>query len=271
MAQPYERLVATDAHELWSRIDEAESRFRELVRGVEETLPVRGSTWTVRDVTGHLVTVLRRYINRVVAETGGLAATPRGVDQLNADELAALSGTRDELLADLAMEMKTVRELFGPDRVDLHATVPFHAGATVDIAAALANLIGEFLIHGWDVARSAGRSWSIGELDARLVLNGVLQIAPSYVKRDGTGSLAVRLDLPDAHPWLLSIARGAAVSRRWQPDDQVDAVLRAPAATMLLAMYSRIGIGTATRRGLRIAGGRRPWRARLLTSLLERP
>jgi hypothetical protein len=51
----------------------------------------------------------------------------------------------------------------------------------------------------------------------------------------------------------------------------VDAVLRTPAATQLLTMYGRIGVGTATRRGMRVIGGRRPWRALRLPSMFERP
>ena len=272
MAEPYELLITTDARELWERIDLAVARYRELIGSVDDALRLRDSTWTARDVTAHLLTVLRRYTNRDVAQTGGLAATPREVDRLNADELAELAGTsHDELLAAIAIELKTIRGAFGPDNADLRMTVPFHAGATVDIAAGLANIIGEFLIHGWDIARAAGRKWHIDELDARLILNGVLQMFASYVRRDGVGTLAIRLSVPDARPWLLSIDRGTGVSRPWQPGDHVDAVLRAPAATMLLNMYGRLGIGAATLRGMRVVGGRRPWRATALMSLMERP
>lgn len=272
VSQPYELLVRTDAHELWSRIDDAAARYRDLATSVDDSLPLRASSWCARDVTGHLLTVLRRYTNREVSGSSGLAPTPRGVDELNAAELAALAGMgTDQLLADIAIELKTIREVFGPDAVDLHMTVPFHAGATVDIAAGLANLVGEFLVHGWDVARAAGRAWPIAEVDARLVLNGVVQMLPNYVKRDARGALAIRLNLPDARPWLLDIRDGSGVSRPWRPGDRVDAVLRAPAATMVLAMYGRISLGSATRHGLRVVGGRRPWRSITLPSLIERP
>ena len=60
-----------------------------------------------------------------------------------------------------------------------------------------------------------------------------------------------------------------AEMRERRVTDRPDAVLRASAATLTQLLYHRIGPLTATRRGLRIVGGRRPWVALTLMSHFE--
>ena len=62
-------------------------------------------------------------------------------------------------------------------------------------------------------------------------------------------------------PWR-SVARRSG--------DRTDAVLEAPASTMVRLFLHRIGPFTAARQGLRIVGGRRPWKAMQLQSCIER-
>jgi hypothetical protein len=52
--------------------------------------------------------------------------------------------------------------------------------------------------------------------------------------------------------------------------DRPDAVLKAPASTMVRLFLHLIGPFTAARQGLRIVGGRRPWKAMQLQSCIER-
>ncbi|MBX7435378.1 hypothetical protein JDV09_25240 [Mycobacterium sp. Y57] len=61
-------------------------------------------------------------------------------------------------------------------------------------------------------------------------------------------------------PWRYSNER---------PADRPDAVPRAPASTMLRLLLQRIGPIAATRQGLLITGGRRPWKALKVQSYFE--
>jgi hypothetical protein len=141
----------------------------------------------------------------------------------------------------------------------------------IDRAAALSNLLAEFLIHGRDLARAAGRPWPIEQVDARLILNGVLQIVPAYANRKATGQLHLQLRVPGARRWTLSFARGSATSWPAQDRDRPDVVLRAPADVLMLALYSRLTPVHGVRRGMLPVGGRRPWRITRLPGLLEAP
>jgi uncharacterized protein (TIGR03083 family) len=269
---PYRYLTATDAAELLGRVAAARDRFVALAGSVDPSLQPAGSTWTARDITGHLLTVLRRYTRRDRSSTEGLADSPREVDRLNAVQLAALGDTpRDALLADLVAESNLLLGAFPPDSVDLHTRYPFHGGVTVDLAAGFGNLVGEFSIHGRDLALAAGRPWPIEERDAVLILNGVMQIIPAYARRSATQPLRVRLDIRTAAPWLLDFAGGSLTSRAAEPGEPVDVVLRAPAQTLVLSLYSRLSTLAAARAGMLVVGGRRPWRIVRLSRLVEKP
>jgi hypothetical protein len=231
----YELFTATTAHELWERIDVAAHRFTGLLEQVSPDLPVRDSAWSARDVAAHVLTVVRRY-----TQGPTLGDTPRDVDRINRDELAAVGDAScDDLLADLRAELKLARELFAPEQLDLHVRIPFHGGAQVDLAAALSNVIAEFLVHGYDVACSADRPWPLDERDCVLILNGVVQIVPAYANRSATASLRVKLVVPGAREWLLAFDRGQLASAPAEGDDPVDVVVRASARSAVLALYGR--------------------------------
>jgi hypothetical protein len=68
---------------------------------------------------------------------------------------------------------------------------------------------------------------------------------------------------------VIHVHDGTSEMRPRQPTDRPDAVLRAPASTMMRMLMGRIGPVTATRRGLRVVGGRRPWKVMKLQSCYD--
>lgn len=267
MSNRYELFIATDAAELWARIEADAQRFFDLVRSVPPDLPLKDSSWTTREVVGHLLTVIRRY-----TQGPTLGETPRDVDRINDEELAALGSVPcAELLDQLERELKLARELYPPEGLDLHMKVSFHGGVQIDFTAALSNVIGELLVHGLDLAAAAGRPWSLDDRDALLILNGVLQILPAYAVRATHHSLRVRLSVPGGRPWLLDFDRGELTSAPADEGAPSDVVIRVPAPTLALTLYSRLSTAAAVRGGMRVVGGRRPWRIARLPRLVERP
>lgn len=270
--QRYEGFIRTDADELWARIDDAQARFTELVRRIGPEVKANGSTWSARDVVGHILTVTRRYTDRELTDRAGLADTAREVDTINDVELAALRGIpMEELLVELEQQMKKVRDLLPPDAVDFQQVFPFHGGTSVDAAGGLSNFMGEFLVHGLDLARSMDDPWPIEARDARLILMMLLQVAPGWAEPSAKGSLKVRLRVPGATEWMLAFNGGALVSRPADPGEPADVILKAPADTLMLLFYQRVSPGAAMRRGLRVAGGRRPWRIARFPKMLQEP
>lgn len=272
VGQAYERFVRTDSDELWQRIDLAEQRFIDLVRSIGPDVVGTGTTWSSRDVVAHVLTVVERYTNRDIASTDGLGATPREVDVINERELRALDGVpMAELLDRLEAHVARVKAAFAPEHLDLHLRFPFHGGVTIDAAGGMSNIVGEFLIHGRDLATAAGRPWRIESRDALLIINGVLQLLPAYAEPSAKGMLDLMWRLPGAADWILAFDNGAATSRPADTGERVDVILTAPPETLLLFLYQRLGPLAALRGGLRVAGGRKPWRVAKLQKFLQKP
>jgi hypothetical protein len=79
----------------------------------------------------------------------------------------------------------------------------------------------------------------------------------------------VALQIPNARPYVAHVHDGIVEMRPRLPRDRPDAVLKAPASTVIRLILHRIGPFTAARQGLRIVGGRRPWKALKLQSCIE--
>lgn len=255
----YDEFVRTSGDELWDRLHQAHRRFAALLSVTPPRTPIRNSAWTAGDVAAHLLTVLRRYTRRDLSSPVGLAEQGVGVADLNAVEIAELHMLSVPEILDAVWQELADLELRLPRTLDLHERFPFHGGQEMDGAAALGNLIGEFLLHGWDVARARKKIWKIGSRNAALALNVGMQVAPAYVA-PGAPDLKVEIRTPETSPWVLDLAGGELVSRRRAPREPVDVRILARAEPLLLTLYGRIGLAQATALGTTVAGGRRPWR-----------
>jgi hypothetical protein len=269
----YVALVDTTRDELRDRIGRARARFDRLIRTADPHARVPGLDWTVHQVVAHMLSVAHRY--QAVAEGRDLrrATSGRELAEVNRTELDALMAPIPEIadqLNDLAPVMDALFDTCSSDRV-----YEFHCGAFVDGITGQTNWLAELILHGRDVARAIRAPWEIEERDMLLIARGLMQCAegPGYLRAGlpaGT-DVCVALKLPGARDYVLHIHDGAVETRVRRPADRPDAVLRMPASTLCDMIYQRIGPLTAARRGLMIAGGRRPWKTLKLQSYLERP
>lgn len=269
----YVALVDTTRDELRERIELARRRFDQLVRSTDPLARPPDSLWTVQQVATHVLTVGHRYRELANGRQYRRAAVPHEVALINQAELeealAPVGELADQLWA-LAPELDRYFDALSDDR----PTVPFHAGAVVDGITAQTNWLGELLMHGYDIAQAVNARWELPERDMLLVSRGMVQIGSGYPLRAGVKpgtDLRVVFELPGARPYLAHIQGGTAEFRTRRPEDRPDAVLRARASTFALMLYQRIGPLKAARHGLRIVGGRRPWRAIKLQSFFEQP
>lgn len=266
---PASDFVQTDHDELDARIDAAYRCVVELFEHVPEDLPV-GDTWTAREVLAHLVCVVNRYN---AFEPSRLAATPRGVDTVNRRELDDLAGrSRAQLLDTLGIEMEKFHARWGAaGGLPLDLDLPFHGGGTIDLQSGLANLIGEYLVHGLDVSRAAACPWEIAPVDGALMCGLLTQLLPAYVRADNGRTMSILLQLDGVAPWVIDVHGPTAISRLGRSDDLLDLHLCGPAAPVVLVFYGRSDLADAITEGVTVCGGRRPESAGLVTELFERP
>jgi hypothetical protein len=270
-AAPYDEFVFTTGDELWDRLHQAHRRFAALLSVTPHKTQIKNSDWNAGDVAAHLLTLLRRYTGGGFETGAGLSIDGAGVADLNAAEIAELHMLSvAEVLDQVWQELADLEKRF-PRTLDLHQQFPFHGGQQMDGAAALGNLIGEFLIHGRDVALARRKTWRIGSRNAALALNVGMQVAPAYVASGAPGDLKVEIRTPETNPWIFDLVDGDLSSRRAAKGEPVDVKVFGRAEPLLLNFYGRMGIGTATLHGLTVVGGRRPWRITRLPASFVAP
>jgi uncharacterized protein (TIGR03083 family) len=265
----YVPLVDTNRDELRDRIGDMRERFSRLARSADSHARRAGLDWTVHQVVAHVLTVAHRY--QLIAEGRDFhrASHPRDLDHINQDELEAVMAPIPELLDQLEALAPVMDVLF--DGLSDDSSFEFHCGIPVSGILMQINWLFELALHGEDIARAIGVPWEIRERDMLLILRECMEVAPGYLRNDISRAtdICVALHIPDARPYVMHLDDGIAVTRERRPGDRPDAVLKAPASTMSRLLLQRIGPFTATRQGLRIVGGRRPWKAMKLQSCFE--
>ncbi|HEX6674061.1 MAG TPA: maleylpyruvate isomerase family mycothiol-dependent enzyme [Actinomycetes bacterium] len=231
--------------------------------------PARGLDWTVGQTAAHVVASTRSL--------GGLAlrriAPEPGVDlaEVNLSRIAQV-GVRDPAaLADLLVE-EAARFLADTAGRPADDSFPFYGGATANLAAVTAILLGEYLVHCLDIARSLGRPWRIDPGHARLVIAGSTAVLPAYVDgeaaRDVTVAYDVRVRGGPRFTFRLAEGRASVEPARAGP---VDCHISADPVAFLLVSYGREPQWRPILLGRLAAWGRRPWRAFAFKRLLADP
>ena len=128
------------------------------------------------------------------------------------------------------------------ETAELAAThpVPFFGGLTIELAAQSAILLGEFVVHGDDVARSIGRPWPIEAAHARLIIAGVTAVLPRYVDRERSAGLSAtyQVHLRGGPSFQVRFDRGTATVGPPDPG-AADCRLTVDPVTFLLVAYWR--------------------------------
>ena len=211
---------------------------------VAPDLSVGDGTWTSRDVLAHLVTVARRYTT-----VPRLADNPRGVDLINAEEMAELSDAGvPDLLAAYADGFAGYRALWvqmGPEHM-----WPFHGGGRLPTAAVRTNWLGEMLVHGYDVAVAAGQPWPVDATSAADLLAFLRLIVPAYAHPGEPVAVGVRPVEAPAWTIVITPSQPAVVDGV----DEADAILAGPGWPLALVLYQRVRAGDAADLGVTIEG-----------------
>ena len=229
-------------------------------------------TWTVRDVGAHLASGIPLYTGIVRGEGSTYTRLDR-IAELNATGITEITDRDCQALADqvgaaVAEFVTAVRSTPGDPKV------AWHAGILLPVSSVIAILLGEMLIHGYDIARACRRPWLIAPEDAGLVLRGGLTILPYFVDRAAAAgvraSFDIRLRGKDGLRVCLAFDDGS-VNVAFGSAESVDCHLSADPAAFLLLMYGRQGPLRPALTGKVVAWGRKPWVALRMQSLVQRP
>jgi len=264
-----------------SALNAAAGRTAELLRsGLNPDARVPGLSWSAAETAAHLVADLREHTALATGEHrpsapasgDGQNAAERG----NAANRAQLEAFSERDLKVLAGQVEDAAATLNVALARLPSDEPFPTANGVPMTPPTLRSIclGEQLIHGLDLARTAGRPWPIDRSDALDVIPGMMAIAPEYVDRGATNGLHIQYELRfgpgdryrfavDGSEVDIHLANGK--------DDRPDCVISADPVAFLLVGYGRVGQWSQILKGKLRAGGRRPWLAMRFASLLIRP
>ncbi len=258
--------TTTDLAPVAAALRTATGRFAALVESAPDPeVRIPPTAWTLRETAAHLVTVVPRYGQGARSE-GEWVDDPRDLPELNGRQLQELGRPQP---AQLAARLRADMESLLDQMAGYGGAAPryrFHGGQHIHADTALGVLLGELLIHGWDISRVVRTRWPISADDVALVWHGVAPILPGWVDPDRarghTASYAVHLR--GGRTYGLSFVDGRLTVG---PAQRVDAHVGGDPVAVLLALYRRLSPWRGLLSGRLVAWGRRPW---LALSLCDR-
>ena len=240
----------------------------------DRALPVPGLAWTVAETAAHLVALLRQSAAFASGARDG-AAERAALRQPGAAARMALGNARDLERFD-ERRIPVLRPLLA-SAVDEYATAinGRRDGGLIETMlgqetpeAMTAALVGEQLVHGFDLARAVGRRWSIDPSAARLMLAGTAPLLAHFVDDEAIRHVSARIEVRIVRGarFTLVLERGRAAVE--PGGGRCDCWIRAQPVPWLLTGFGRVNRWLPLLRGQILAGGRRPWIAARLPSYL---
>lgn len=258
---------------------QAAARTAGLLRQVRQPdAAVPGLAWTVSETAAHMVAEFGDYAAFARGERAAGAPLTAGGAQSPSQRQAAANAA--QLARFPQRDLRELAALVVPAAEDfLAAAARCEPGQRIRTGNGLAMttpvmtsaLLGELLIHGFDIARAARLPWSLGREEALHVIGGVMAMVPDYLDRQRAAGRRVscELRLRGGPRYRIAIAGGAAVIS--SPGPRADCWISADPAAFLLVGYGRAGQWGQIARGKLLAGGRKPWLGTAFGQLITGP
>jgi uncharacterized protein (TIGR03083 family) len=240
-----------------------------LLRSVPDgNVPIRRSVWSVAETAIHLVAGTRVY--RDCAQGQGspvrdLAALPdlnaRLFREFPIRDARALASLLDEAVEAYVEATAQVR---GDE------PICWHEGYVLPLSAMTCVLIGEYLVHGYDIARATGQPWTIRPSHARYAIAGLISVFPLAVDTTKARGVDLGFELRvRGGPRAVLRLRDGRLRVERPVGQSVDYRLSVEPVPYLLVSYGRCSQWPAILRGQILTWGRKPWLALGLKRLLR--
>jgi hypothetical protein len=251
--------------DLWRRIDKPDA-------------PAPGLAWTAAETAAHVVGDLRDYTQALTRHAGGYMThanppteSPSALSaKVNARHLEEVPERDLHRLADM-LEVAVDAYLNAAAAADPGVEIATPNGLVIGPSTMAALLLGEQLVHGLDISRTAKIPWPIDKADAFLVIPGVLTVAPQYLRPRRAAGVHVSFELRmrGGPSYRMAVDDGTAIVTA--AGEKADCVITADPVAFLLLGYGRIPQLSPVLRGQLRPGGRKPWRAMKFGTLLYSP
>lgn len=232
----------------------------------------RGLEWTLGQTAAHLVVDVQYHR----AWLRGEGKIDYFVPDLPGENLRGIETIEERSPAVLADIIRRENAAFVEEAAEqpAGAVFPEEVGPDLSLEVITSVHLGELLVHGWDIASTLGRPWTIGRDEANIVARGVLPVLPMIVDSAAAArvSLSYELRLRGGGPRVrIRVHDGSLTVEPAVSGAPADCRVSADPAAFLLVAYGRVGQWGPILRGQLIAWGRRPWAALRLNSFIRKP
>lgn len=247
-------------------------RLATLLRGVDADIPAVGA-WTIGDVAAHLSHAFRFDIDALAGKpVPDATVTTAGMAELNAKLLADDDVRDPAALADRLLRLTNELDDSEPST----AGVEWLQGVQLPPCAVAGHLLEECLIHGYDIAQAAGRTWQIDRDHAVLAIeSGVLPLIAAlpptaFVDQAKGESFRARIEirLRGGGRTVMVFGRG---SLTFGAPGDIDACINADPEALMLVFIGRQDIWKPVIGGKLIASGWRPWKLAQMLTVISPP
>jgi hypothetical protein len=134
-------------------------------------------------------------------------------------------------------------------------------------------MVGEAMIHGYDIARALGRRWHIPSAWAETTLRGVVEAAPLYFLPERSAGLHARFEmrLRGIETRALFTITDDELQISQPGGGRADCYISGEPTALLLLLYGRTGPLRPALTGHVVAWGRRPWLALRFPGVFRNP
>ena len=148
--------------------------------------------------------------------------------------------------------------------------VTWYGDTRVPRSAMAGVLLGEVLVHGFDIARAEGLPWRIDPTHAALAIDGSLPVLSHFVDQEQAAAVDVcyELQIRGNGRSFWHFRNGRLTIERVAPP-RIDCHLSVDPVAFMLVSYERIPSWRSVLRGKFLTWGRRPWMGLQLPRLLN--
>jgi uncharacterized protein (TIGR03083 family) len=248
--------------------------FATLIAGAPDAdQPIPSSEWTVGDVAAHVALGSEAYVGYAagateawvdVSDVAGRSLARSNSARLAAEPARDLPALAARAQAAVAAVVDATEGRSGDEQVVWN-------GVTVSLGAMLGIGLGEYRLHGRDVAKALGRGWTITPADARLILASALPLLPLLVDPAATAGVRASYDLRVRGGTRIGLSVRDGELSMDAGDRPVDCHVSADPVALLLVAYGRQSQWRPVLTGKLLAWGRKPWLGLRLTHYLVAP
>jgi uncharacterized protein (TIGR03083 family) len=246
-------------HDARTAVEVLSAALTDLLRDLPTAdTPIEGSQWSIRDAAAHLTNITMVYTEMATGAASPIAQFPSGVSRHNAQRLA---DNADMAPAALAKSLIVATEQFAEATTSRapSTSIRFHGGMTLNLSQLAAALLGEYVLHGYDIALAAGAAWPIDPAHAALVLPCYIPVFSLLTDPETSHghTAAYRLELGAAGRFTARFVDGA-LSIEAPDTGPVGCTITADPVAFLLVASGRLSQWTAIALGLMTTTGQHP-------------